>query len=173
MTPRLLAALMVIVFGILVWLYVREFRVLSNTIGVGLLVASSMTTTAALAGWGIWKNRNRFTPWDRHFPEVLLIVVFSLLFAPLFGSLLNRGLGKEHHRSFEFVSETAYYASGYGILKGEKVKPSGWNLLVKDSGKLLRLKYKKQAYFPLSKPGDVILLPITKGLFGIEVVELK
>jgi hypothetical protein len=53
------------------------------------------------------------------------------------------------------------------------VKPSGWNLLVKDSGKLLRLKYKKQAYFPLSKPGDVILLPITKGLFGIEVVELK
>lgn len=173
MRPRLLAALLVIFFGLLVWLYVREFRYLSNTMGVKWLVFGSMLAMSVLTMAIFWKFRERFSPLERHLPEVLLISVFSLLFAPLFGSLLNRGLGSPRPRSFEFVAETAYYASGYGILKGEKLKPTGWKLQVKDAGKILRFQYKKQAYFPLSKPGDVIMLPIQKGLFGIEVMELK
>ncbi|MCC7467247.1 MAG: hypothetical protein IT261_13295 [Saprospiraceae bacterium] len=173
MRPRLFAALLVLVIGLLVWLYVREFRFLSNTIGVKWLVIGSMLAMALLTGFLLWKNRERFSPLERHLPEILLISVFSLLFAPLFGSLINRGLGSPRPRSFEFVAETAFYASGYGILKGEKLKPTGWKLQVKDAGKTIRFQYKKQAYFPLSKPGDVIMLPIQIGLFGIEVMELQ
>lgn len=173
MRPRLLAALLVLFSGMLLWLYVREFRYLSNTIGVKWLVIGSMLAMSLLITTILWKFRERFSPLERHLPEVLLIFVFCLLFAPLFGSLLNRGLGSPRPRSFEFVAETAYFASGYGILKGEKLKPTGWKLQVNDSGKILRFQYKKQAYFPLSKPGDVIMLPIQKGLFGIEVMELQ
>ncbi|MBL7807837.1 MAG: hypothetical protein JNN28_08495 [Saprospiraceae bacterium] len=173
MRSQLLAALLVILFGLLVWLYVREFQYLSNTIAVKSLVTGSVSVAAIVIGAGLWKWRDRFLPLDRHLPEVLLIVTFSLLFAPLFGSLINRGFGNNTHRSFEFVAETAFFASGYGILKGEKIKPTGWKLQVRDAGKTLQFKYKKQAFFPLSQPGDVILLPINKGLFGFEVVALK
>lgn len=91
-SPRILSFLAVVVLLALLLLYVREFAVLSNTIGVGGLVAGSMGVAAALAGGAVWRWRERFKPWDRHFPEVVLIVVFSVLFAPLLGSC-STGVG--------------------------------------------------------------------------------
>ncbi len=172
-SPRILSLLAVLVFSLLVWLYVREFAVLSNTLEVKTLAIGSMLIGGLLVGGLIWYKRDRFTPWDRHFPEVLLILVFSILFAPLFGSLLNRSLGSNQEESVDFVAETAYFASGYGILKGEKLKPTGWRLTVRENGHVRHFKYKSQAYFPLTKTGDPILLPIWQGLFGIRVMQLR
>ncbi len=171
-SPRILSLLAVLVFSLLIWLYVREFAVLSNTLEVKGLVIGSMLVGGLISAGLIWRWRNRFTPWERHFPEVVLMLVFSVLFAPLFGSLLNRSLGESTTQSFDFVAETAYFASGYGILKGEKLTPTGWRLTVREGKTERRLKYKKQAYFPLTKPGDKILLPIRRGVFGVRVVEL-
>jgi hypothetical protein len=171
-SPRVLSLLAVIVFSLLIWLYVREFAVLSNTLEVKGLVICSMLVGGLISAGLIWRWRNRFTPWERHFPEVVLMLVFSVLFAPLLGSLLNRSLGESTTQSFDFVAETAYFASGYGILKGEKLTPTGWRLTVREGKKERRLKYKKQAYFPLTKPGDKILLPVRRGVFGVRVVEL-
>ncbi|MFN0174975.1 MAG: hypothetical protein ACKVU0_10035 [Saprospiraceae bacterium] len=170
---RLLSFLAVVLFSLLVWVYVREFAVLSNTLEVKALVTGSMLVVAALTSGTLWYWRERFTPFERHFPEVVLILVFSVLFAPLFGSLLNRSLGKSENQSFVFVSETAYFASGYGILKGEKLSPTGWRLTVREGTRERRLKYKSQAYFPLSKPGDKILLPVRQGILGARVVQLR
>ena len=173
MNARTLAFIAVLIFGCLVWLYVREFAVLSNTIEVKNLVIGSMAVMAVLVAGLLWRWRSRFTPWNRHVPEFLLISVFSLLFAPLFGSLLNRGLGTDQTQSFDFISETAYFASGYGVLKGEKLRPTGWRLTVRESGVERRFKYKKQAYFPLTKPNEKVLLPMRKGVFGVSVMQLK
>ncbi|MFN0035993.1 MAG: hypothetical protein ACKVUS_13100 [Saprospiraceae bacterium] len=71
------------------------------------------------------------------------------------------------------MAETAYFASGYGILKGEKLKPTGWRLTVRQGRRERRLKYKSQAYYPLTKPGEEILLPVRRGIFGARVVLLK
>lgn len=172
-SPPWLSFLTVLVFFAIMWLYVREFAVLSNTIDVKWLVAGAMLAGVALASAAIWRWRERFTPWGRHLPEVALILVFSVLFAPLFGSLLNRAFGKDEFQTFEFVSETAYFASGYGILKGEKWKPTGWRLVVREGGRERRLKYKRQAYYPLTKPGEQILLPVRKGFFGVRVAMLQ
>ncbi|MBK6995001.1 MAG: hypothetical protein IPH31_08740 [Lewinellaceae bacterium] len=98
---RLLSFLAVVLFSLLLWVYVREFAVLSNTLEVKALVIGSMLVVAALTGGALWYWRERFTPFERHFPEVVLILVFSVLFAPLFGSLLNRSLGKDENQSFE------------------------------------------------------------------------
>lgn len=170
--PRLLAFIAVLFFFFLTWRYVREFAVLSNTIGVRGLAIGSVLTVLALAAAALWHWRNRFTPLNRHVPEVLFILIFSALFAPLFGSLLNRSLGRDGEQSFEFVAETAYYASGYGVLKGEKLKPTGWRLTVRDRGQERRFKYKTQAYFPLTPPGETVLLPMRYGIFGVNVMRL-
>lgn len=170
---RLAAILSVLgLFG-LIWLYTREFSVFSNTIGAQKIVFGSMVAAAALILAAVWRFRERFKPWSNHVTELLLLGVFGLLFAPLFGSLLNRGLSHCEYQPFEFVSETPYLASGYGILKDEKIRPTGWYLTVREGKTLRRFRYKTQAYYPISRPGDTLMLPIKKGFFGVRVMDLK
>jgi len=169
----ILSILVVLAFFGLVWLYVREFAVLFNTIGAKGLVLGSMLVAAAIAAGSLWRWRERFTPWERHTPEVLFILIFSVLFAPLLGSLINRTLGKTENQSFEFISEAPYFSSNYGLLKGEKLRPTGWYLNVQENGRQHKFKYTTQTYYPLTRPGETILLPVRKGLFGCRVVLLK
>ena len=171
--PKLFAVLFTLLFFALILLYVREFPVLSNTLGGGWLMIGSALTALLVSAGLIWRFRERFSPFDRHMPDVAFIMVFSVFFAPLFGSWLNRGFGKTETQPFEFVAETAFFSSGYGVLKGEKLTPSGYHLFVKENGILRRLKYKTQPYFPLTKPGEQIQLPIRKGFFGPRVMLLK
>ncbi|MBL7828134.1 MAG: hypothetical protein JNJ57_16000 [Saprospiraceae bacterium] len=117
--------------------------------------------------------RQRFSPVSQHLPEVMFILVVSMLFMPLFASLLNRHFGEKGFDSFVFVAEKPFVASGYGILKGEKVKTSGYRLTVQEHERYLMFKYKSQSFFPNTKPGESVLLPVSKGLFGIRVVTLK
>lgn len=173
MRPRLLAFLAVLAFFGLIWLYVREFPVFSNTIGAGRLVGGSIVAGLAAATFILYFLRRRLMPWKRHLPEVFFIGLLLPLFAPLFGSLLNRAVGKTENQSFEFVAEGPYIASNYGILKGEKLRPTGYGLIVKENGRELKFKYKTQPYYPLTKPGETILLPVRTGLFGFRVVLLK
>lgn len=170
--PKLYAILSVVALFLLAFLYARELNHLFNAIGAAPLVVGSMVFMLAAAITGLWLGRDRFTPWKRHVPELLLILVFSVLFAPLFGSLLNRAFSLKEYQSFEFVSEQPYFASGYGFLKGEKIEPTGYILTVKERGRTHRFKYKKQPYYPLTKPGETVMLPVRRGIFGVNVVLL-
>jgi len=167
------ALLSVALFFGLMFVYVREFNVLSNTIYAGRLIAGSMVAMLFFGGALLWYFRERFRPLSRHVTEIALVAVFSVLFAPLFGSLANRLLGKTEFQSFEFVAETPYIASGYGFMRNTSPKPTGYYLEVTDrDGRRLRFRYKKQKYYPISQVGQTISLPVRKGLFGIRVVEL-
>ncbi len=169
---RLLALAGVLAFIGLVWLYTREFPVFGNTIGVRGLLAGGFLLGALAGGAAAYALRRRLTPWENHLPEVFTLLVFSTLLLPLLGSLLNRAGGQVSHEPFEFVSEMPYISSNYGLLKGEKIKPSGYALRVKENGRLYRFQYKTQAYFPLTKPGETVLLPVRKGLLGFRVMEM-
>ena len=171
--PKIYAFLAVLGLFLLGGLYVREYTFLFNSIGVKGLVAGSIIIALAAAGTGLWIKRDRFTPWKRHVPEILLVLFFSVVYAPLFGSLLNRAFSLKEYQSFEFVSEVPYFASGYGMLKGEKLEPTGYYLTVKERGQLHRFKYKSQAYYPVTKPGERVLLPIRRGIFGVRVMLLR
>ncbi|GEM_PF-470309 len=172
-TPNILAFSLVIAIIGLIWLYVREFEIFSRTLGISSLVIGSMLTAILLATGAIYWWRERLQPWDQHVTEVILVVMFGVLFAPLFGSLLNRMVGHTEQQSFEFVSEIPYLAAGYGVLKGEKVRPTGYRLQLRENGNLHRIRYKKQPYYPLTRPGDAVLLPVRVGLFGMRIVDLK
>lgn len=170
---RFSAFLLVAALVGLIALYVREFAVFARTLEVRGLVVGSMLGASTLIGIGVYALRQRLQPWSRHGTELALVVMFGLLFAPLAGSLLNRAIGTTSYQSFEFVSETPYMTAGYGVLKGEKIQPTGYRLRVREGERVHRLRFKKQPYFPLSRPGDVVSLPVRTGLFGVRVVELE
>jgi len=173
LSERLLALAAVLLFFVLVWLYTREFKVFTNTIGAGRFVLGAMIAGATVAASVLYVLRKRLTPWENHLPETFTIAVFAVLFAPLFAGLLNRAGSVREYRKFVFVSEMPYLSSGYGLLKGEKIKPSGYRLTVQEGERVYRFQYKKQEYFPLTKPGEVVELPVRKGLLGVRVVELE
>ncbi|HNE29784.1 MAG TPA: hypothetical protein PKL15_03415 [Saprospiraceae bacterium] len=163
----------VVVFFGLIGLYVREFPVLFNTIDVGRLVGIGFFGGAVLAAALLCFFRARLTPWERHLPELMTILVFTVLFGPLMASLLNRLGGKSEYQSFEFLAEAPYLSSNYGLLKGEKMRPTGYYLDVRENGRLLRFKYKTQAYYPNTRPGEPVLLPVRRGVLGFRVMTLE
>jgi hypothetical protein len=170
---RLTAFGFTLLFFGLIALYGREFSVLSNTFQVKQLIINAMLFGAGAASVVLYAKRARFTPLRRHIPELAAIIIAVVLFSPLLVSLLNRSLGKTENQAFEFVSETPYIAAVYGILKGEKLKPDGYHLVVRENGRTHRFRYKKQAYYPITRPGERVLLPVRKGLFGFRVVMLE
>ncbi len=171
--PRLFAFGFVLFFFLLILLYVKEFPVLSNTVDVKWLVFGSMLFSLCCSGLYLWWYQTKFKPWDRHLPEVFIIAVLPMVFSPLAGSLLNRTLGTTSTSSFEFVSEMPFMATGYGIMKGQKIQPTGYFLHVKEGTKMRRFRYKNQAYYPITKPGERVLLPTINGLFGFRVVKME
>lgn len=173
MKTRLLAIFSVLLLFALIWRYVLEFPHLSNTIGVRGLLIGSLAIGLLLGAGALYGWRHRFTPWKNHLPEVFSILFVSVLFMPLFVSLLNRSLGQTTHQSFEFVSEMPYLASAYGIMKGEKIKPTGYLLTVREGKTLRRFRYKQQSYYPITQPGEKVLLPIRKGLLGFREMTLR
>ena len=170
---RLLAIAAVLLLFTLIWLYTQEFRVFTNSIGVRNLVLGAFLVGALVAATILYALRKHLTPWENHLPETFFIAVFCVLFAPLFASLTNRAGGSIENQSFVFVSEMPYLATSYGILRGQPLKATGIRLTVKKDDRTYRFQYKSQEYFPLSKPGDRVLLPVRKGLLGVGVVELK
>lgn len=170
--PWVFALIMTLGFFCMIWLYVQEFPVLSNTIGGKWLVIGSMTVGLMVAAAIVWRFRDRFTPWDRHRPDVTFIIICSMFFAPLLGSWINRGLGTTEFQSFQFVSEAPFVSTGYGVIPGDKIKVSGYHLNVVEGNTPHRFKYSSQSYYPLTKPGETIMLPICKGILGARVMLL-
>ena len=169
---RFYAFIGVLAFIALLWRYTCEFDYFSNTIGLKPLLWGSVAVGMVSALAFLYLQRTRFSPLSRHYPEILFIVVMTGLFSPLLGSWLNRLAGTKQLKTFQFISEKAYYASGYGVLKGETIMPTGWVLTVNDNGTVRQFKYKTQAYYPISNPGDLISLPVVHGLFGVDVVAM-
>ena len=173
MRERITAVLVVTAFFALIWLYVREFPILGNTMYMRILLLGAVTMGLLFASGITLLLRRRLRPWKRHLPELLSIATFSVLFMPLAISLINRSGGTLSHEPFEFVSESPYLAAQYGLLKGEKVKPTGYKLYVLKDDRLYTFQYKTQAYFPLTKPGETVLLPMRNGLLGFPVLQLR
>ena len=160
---------------LVLWLYVREFRVFDNTIGIKNLALSSIGLAIAAAVLGLVSQRKRLVLLEDKLPIILSLLIFPALFAPLVGSLINRlGASDPGERSFVFQKETPFRMSRFGFLAMlQKEAPTGYHLFVADGGKNYRFTYQKQAYFPLTKPGEVVLLPVKTGLLGFCSLAVK
>lgn len=173
-SKRLLIWLGFVLLLLLFYLYVREFRYFSNTFEVGRLILYSMIPGAVvggLLGWRIQKEQR--DPVDR-IRTFLLVFLPIVLFAPLLGSLSNRlpGTPPVENRSFEFWENDARISSRFGLTKGEKPKPDAYFLYFVRAGKIERIKSKTPLY-ETARRGDTITLPIRRGLWGYEWVEVR
>lgn len=172
--PKILALGYVAGLFSLVFLYVREFPFLGNTLKIRGLLFVSVVVATAVCGVIFWIFRQRLLPISKHRPELVFFFFPMIFFAPLAGSRFNRLSETVENQEFKFVSEVPYLASAGGFLKGEKLEPTGFRLTVRlDDGSLKIFKYRQQAYFPLTRPEELILLPMRQGLLGFEVLALK
>lgn len=170
---RLLSIAFVLISFGLITLYVFEFPVFSNTIGVGRLVLGAVVVAVLASAAVLYRLRRRFSPAENHLPEIAALVVLPALFMPLFASLLNRAAGANEYESFRFVSEQPYVSERYGFLKQQKIELSGYFLVVEKQGKQYQFRYSKQPYYPVTRSGDQVLLPVRQGLLGFRVVLLR
>ena len=173
MKAKLLAILAVLVLFLLIYLYTREFAIISNTLETGRLLLVSLLAGALVSGLLLRLLRKSIRPLQKHIPEWVTVTVLAFVFSPLLVSRLNRAIAVTKYVPFEFVREEAYYASAYGLLKGEKPEPTGYRLYVKQGTKQYRFKYKSQAYYPMTNKGEEVLLPIAHGFLGIRVMKLR
>lgn len=173
MRVKIIAWAFVILFIGLVALYVQEFKIFTNTLEVKILVWGALFTGLALGGGLCYLWRKRFSPAENHLPEIMSCLVFPALFMPLFASLINRSGGKIQTTAFLFVKEGPFVAEPYRLFKGPPRQPSGYFLIVESKEKTYRFRYKTQPYFPITNPGDTILLPIRTGILGVRVLELQ
>lgn len=170
---RMYAILGVLGFVACVLAYVREFPHLNNTIGVGKLVFWAMLAALLATLAAIVVKRQRFLPLKKHLPELVLVLIVPILFAPLAASCLNRWVGRDGYHSFEFLSEKPFIPGNIALFDRRQPRPDGWELFVREGYTGYKFRYRKQAYFPISKSGDNIQLPVRRGLFGFEVVVLE
>ena len=167
-----ITALLIVLLAIgLIALYVLEFSWFDRTIGMRSLGLYAMAF-GAIAGTGLgW----RFSKQSRNTVETVQLYVFFIvlctLFSPFFASLSNRLLSPAAPRpkQVEFFEEQAFLSDRYGLIKGEKAKPSGYYTFFYYRGRLRRVK-SREPLLPGRKRGETVTLYMKPGLWGFEVV---
>lgn len=155
----------------LIALYALEFYYFKRTFGIktmALVAAGIGAVIGAILGGAL--SRKAEDAVDR-IQVFLFCIVLTAGFSPLLASLSNRLLSPHPLKweSVQFFEEKPYISERFGIMKGEKVKPRGYNLFFIRNGTLERIDNR----LPLSvKPqrGDSLQIPVRKGLWGVEWV---
>ncbi len=171
---KILAWLGLLLFIGLFVLYAAEFKWLENTFDAGELIWKSIAggvLVGILTGLFLKKHAEDLVSHIRLWAACLLVPAF---FAPLAGSLTNRLLTPHETQlqDFEFWEEKPYASELYGFIEGEKIEPDGYYLFILRNGEIKRFKSKFQRFKGVRR-GDIIKMPVKKGLWGFEVVALQ
>lgn len=160
-----------ILFLFFILCYIREFIYFSNTIDSGNLIFKSLGISILISILiSYFISRNTESAYDR-IREFGMIIFVGLLFAPLLGSWINRGLSKESNAD-----------TPISIFEVEKRKVSRFGLGKKDTAiyqyyyfletptNLVRFKTRGFEGEPLEK-GTQGVLDVDEGFFGYDVIK--
>lgn len=158
-------------FFLFIWTYVKEFdhfNLMPRSKGLvipALLIGGSVGLIVGL----YWQRRYQDTVVRL---QIVMACFFALLIvAPLLASLSNRLLSRQplRYEEVEFVQERAFFASRFGAIKGDSQMPTGFYLFFYYKGRLVRVSLEK-SYFDTAEDGDLILIPVKKGFWGIDFI---
>lgn len=158
---------LVLLFGGIV-LYVKEFYYFNRTFALGRMVGIAMVV-GLLVGWLIYLRMRRFAEDGVDRMRVFAFCVIpTILFMPLIASLSNRLLssGEGVETPVSFVSQEPFLSDRGGLIKGEKIQPSGCRLFFYEGEKLHRI-INNQCNYGQQHRGDTIVLELHKGLWGV------
>ncbi len=160
----------VLIIGSIV-LYVFEFRRFDMILQVKKLLLFALFVGLII---GYFIGRRLSAGEEEAFEKMriyMIVIVLTLVFTPLYLSLINRWLdfSDTEYKEAYFEKADAYISEKYGVLKGEDVKIAGYKLILIMDQEVLQFKA-KQNPFPNNKKGDKVLLPIKKGLLGVQYI---
>lgn len=152
--------------------YVFEFKWFERTVNFRVLALLSLLVGLATgAAWGHQYAKQEFELTEK-IQVYVYFCIMCMLFSPLAASLSNRLVPLYPVRAVtvDYVSQEAYYASRVGLLKGEELKPSGYELSFYYRQKIRTIKSPKP--FPIDlERGEKTQLRVRTGLWGFEVVQ--
>ncbi len=98
-------------------------------------------------------------------------IVLAVIVCPLLASWSNRLLSFHAVQEVpvEFVEESARYSSRFGASSGESAQTNFYITFFYKEQELLNI-HTQESLFPNAERGDTVVLPIKKGLWGIEMV---
>ena len=168
---KLAAWLIVTTTMLVIVFYVIEFDYIGNTIGFGDLMLKSLAVSFVVGIYLGWRFQNKGKEQVDRIRIWSACLLLPFFFAPWLGSLTNRLLPRNAvtYHSFEFLDEVPYASSAYGFLQGETIEEDGCYLFIFYQGEIHRLKRIKCKFYN-KQNGDIITLPVKKGLWGYEVV---
>lgn len=148
-------------------LYVLEFYYFQRTFELRPLLLIPAALGVALGAALGWKLSRDAEDEVEQIQVYLLCIVLSALFLPLLASLSNRLLSP-HPVVWEdvvFFEEKAYVSDRFGMIGDEPAKPRGYYLFILRKGKLERID-NRHSMSPAPERGEIILIPVRKGLWG-------
>lgn len=166
--------LIAIGFFLFVWLYVMEFKYFDRTFSVKKLILGTMLFGALLGlVWAMNWKKQLSDQVDRLRLFLSLIIGLGLVM-PYFGSLANRLIARTpvRYETVEFIGETPYFASRFGVIEGETLKPTGYYVFFFRHGQLERVK-STVSMFPENERGDAVTIPVRKGILGFSYILIE
>lgn len=165
------AILVTVLFFLFIYCYVREFDHFNLTIKASKLVIPALISGGVLGvGLGLYLQRQYQDTIVRL--QIVMACMFGLLvISPLLASLSNRLLTWKEvsYEEVEFVREQAYFSSRFGAIRGESQMPTGYYLFFYYDGRLIRLSL-EDSFFETTEEGDLILIPVKRGLWGVDFI---
>jgi hypothetical protein len=156
-------------FGAIV-LYMFEIQWYQNYLQPGNMVIGSLVL-GMLIGISLgYRLQNTAAEMVDKMRIWVVCFVVSILPMPLLASLTNR-LFSSNVQEMEVVfwSEKADLSQPFGYIKGESGANFGHYIFVVVDGKIIRLK-SKAPRFPFAVEGDIVKIPVRKGLWGADYV---
>ena len=161
-------------FILLVWLYVLEFHWMQNTFEIKklwLICSIFGMVIGFFSGKYFTKNKKDAIDKIRIF---LMLIFAGAIIMPFFGSVVNRSLAFQsiENQTFEFLEQNAFAQERFGVLKDQEIKADGFYTFIIVNNLPFRIQSQK-SLFPKAERGDLVEVPIKKGLLGFEVVHVR
>ncbi len=155
----------------MVVLYALEFKYFHLTFNLqGLILKGVVVGLIVGVELGWWFRRHAEDLTER-IQLYVFFIVLSMVFMPLLVSLSNRFVTLKPSASInvDYVGTEAFYSDRFGLIKGQKVEPTGYYLFFYYNNRLQRIEL-KAPIFKDSVRGATITLPVWQGIWGHQVI---
>lgn len=160
-----------LLFPLVAGLYTLEFFHFGNTFELRHLFIVALLLGLSIGLFIAFRYQYYATNAVEHFQIFASSISLMLILMPLFMSLTNRLFAFEPIRQeqVELFKVEAIISDRFGILVGEEIKPDVYYIFFIRDGELQRVKSDSPVFVDKQK-GDMIDIPVLKGLWGYELV---
>ena len=173
MHPYIKAILGALLLFFVITLYALEFSHFSQTFNIKSLIFTALAIGFLIGCVLANTYRKKMVEQVDKMAVIFGSIILSMLIMPLVMSLSNRLLSfnKAVDKKYEFIKEEAFGSSRFGMVEGMNEDVDGYHIFFVRDGIYERIKSDKPLFDDVKK-GTSINLPVKRGLFGWEFVDL-